>query len=120
MTLSWVEFLTLARGRRRAKKPLDESEREEQKSWLKAQHSENEDHGIWGTLEMVARPWSSSRLSCGERLLLRCDRNAVNFSRTRRVRIPPLELGGGNGAPLDVGGTLVLPLEWRRVCRGTS
>ena len=22
---------------------------------------------------MVARPWSSSRLSCGERLLLRCD-----------------------------------------------
>ena len=29
-------------------------------------------------------------------------------------RIPPLELGGGNGAPLDVGGTLVLPLEWRR------
>ena len=22
--------------------------------------------------------------------------------------IPPLELGGGNGAPLDVGGTLVL------------
>ena len=29
-------------------------------------------------------------------------------------------LHGGNGAPLDVGGTLVLPLEWRRVCRGTS
>ena len=37
-----------------------------------------------------------------------------------RERIPPLELGGGNGAPLDVGGTLVLPLEWRRVCGGTS
>ena len=34
--------------------------------------------------------------------------------------IPPLELGGGNWAPLDVGGTLVLPLEWSRVCRGTS
>ena len=29
--------------------------------------------------------------------------------------IPPLELGGGNGALLDVGGTLVLPLEWRQV-----
>ena len=29
------------------KKPLDESERGEWKSWLKAQHSENEDHGIW-------------------------------------------------------------------------
>ena len=27
--------------------PLDESERGERKSWLKAQHSENEDHGIW-------------------------------------------------------------------------
>ena len=42
------------------------------------------------------------------------------LSRPRRERIPPLELGGGNAAPLDVGGTLVLPLEWRRVCRGTS
>ena len=31
----------------------------------------------------------------------------------------PLELGGRNGSPLDVGGTLVLPLEWRRVRRGT-
>ena len=29
-----------------AKKPLDEIERGERKSWLKAQHSENEDHGI--------------------------------------------------------------------------
>ena len=35
------------------------------------------------------------------------------LSRPRRERIPPLELGVGNGAPLDVGGTLVLPLEWR-------
>ena len=42
------------------------------------------------------------------------------LSRARRERIPPLELGGGNGAPLDVGGTLVLPLEWRWVCRVTS
>ena len=28
------------------KKPVDESERGEWKGWLKAQHSENEDHGI--------------------------------------------------------------------------
>ena len=62
---------------------------------------------------MVAPPWSSSRLSCGERLLLSCDGNAGIFPRPRRERIPPLELGGGNVAPLDVGGTLVLPLEWR-------
>ena len=27
-----------------------------------------------------------------------------------RERIPPLELGGGNGAPLDEGGTLLIPL----------
>ena len=33
---------------------------------------------IWGTLGMVARPWSSSRLSYGERLLLRSDGNARN------------------------------------------
>ena len=68
----------------------------------------------------VARPWSSSRLSCGARLLLRCDGNTGNSIPTTEGRIPALELGGGNGAPLDVGGTLVLPLEWRRVCRGTS
>ena len=33
---------------------------------------------IWGTQGMMARPWRSSRLSCGERLLLRCDGNAAN------------------------------------------
>ena len=42
------------------------------------------------------------------------------LSRPSRERIPHLELRGGNGAPLDVGGTLVLPLEWRRGSRGTS
>ena len=31
-----------------------------------------------GALGMVARPWISSRLSCAERLLLRCDGNAGN------------------------------------------
>ena len=30
-----------------SEEPLDESERGEWKNWLKAQHSENEDHGIW-------------------------------------------------------------------------
>ena len=42
------------------------------------------------------------------------------LSRPRRERIPPIELGGGIRAPLDVGGTLVLPLEWRRESRGNS
>ena len=42
------------------------------------------DSVIWGTLGMVAEPWSSSRLSCGERLLLRCDGNAGNsFPKTQ-------------------------------------
>ena len=31
---------------RRTKEPLDESEKGEWKSWLKTQHSKNEDHGI--------------------------------------------------------------------------
>ena len=41
------------------KKPLDESERGEWKSWLKAQHSENENHGIWSHHFMGNR-WGNS------------------------------------------------------------
>ena len=37
----------MAESEEELKKPLDESERGECKSWLKSQHSENEDHGIW-------------------------------------------------------------------------
>ena len=44
---------------RGAKKPLDESERGEWKSWLKAQHSENIDHGIWSHHFMGNR-WGNS------------------------------------------------------------
>ena len=44
---------------RGAKKPLDESERGERKSWLKAQHSENEIHGIWSHHFMGNR-WGNS------------------------------------------------------------
>ena len=46
------------------------------------------DGDIWLSLGMVARPWSSSRLSCGERLLLRCDRNALNSFRTTQGKDP--------------------------------
>ena len=45
-----------------ARKPLDESEREEWKSWLTAQHSENEDHGIWSHHFMGNRWGNSVRL----------------------------------------------------------
>ena len=40
-------------------KPLDDSEREEWKSWLKAQHSENEDHGIWSH-QFMGNRWGNS------------------------------------------------------------
>ena len=43
-------------------KPLDESESGEWKSWLKAQHSENEDHGIWSHHFMGNRWGNSVRL----------------------------------------------------------
>jgi len=42
-----MQMTPYGRKWRGTKKPLDESERGEWKSWLKAQHSENEDHGIW-------------------------------------------------------------------------
>ena len=37
---------------------------------------------------MVARPWSSFRLSCGEGLLLRCDGNAGNSFPTTQGKDP--------------------------------
>ena len=37
---------------------------------------------------MVAGTWSSSRLSCGERLLLRCDGRADNYFPTTQVKDP--------------------------------
>ena len=46
------------------------------------------DGDIWGTLGMVARPWSSSRLSCGERLHLRWDGNAENSFPTTQGKDP--------------------------------
>ena len=38
--------------------PLDESERRDWKSWLKTQHSEIEDHGIWSH-HFVAKRWET-------------------------------------------------------------
>ena len=47
------------KGKKRTKKPLDESESGEWKSWLKAQHSDNEDHGIWFH-HFMANRWRNS------------------------------------------------------------
>ena len=44
---------------KRTKEPLEESEREEGKSWLKTQHSEKQDHDIWSHLAMANR-WGNS------------------------------------------------------------
>ena len=46
------------------KKPLDESERGEWKSWLKAQHSENEDHSIWSH-HFMAKRWGKMETLTG-------------------------------------------------------
>ena len=45
--LRYTDDTTLIAESEEDKKPLDESERGERKCWVKAQHSENEDHGIW-------------------------------------------------------------------------
>ena len=45
-TLRYADDTTLMADWRRTKGPLDETERGEWKSWLKTQHSENEDYGI--------------------------------------------------------------------------
>jgi len=58
--LRYADDTTLmAESKQELKKPLDESERGECKSWLRAQNSENEDHGIWSRHFMGNR-WVSS------------------------------------------------------------
>ena len=56
---------------RGTKEPLDESERAECKSWLKTQHSKNEDHGIQSRkfssvqslshAQLLGTPWTAAR-----------------------------------------------------------
>ena len=45
--LRYVDDHPSGRKLRGTKEPLDESERGEWKSWLKAQHSKKDDHSIW-------------------------------------------------------------------------
>ena len=44
---------------KRTKKPLNESERGEWKSWLKTQYSKNKDHGIWSH-HFMANRWGNN------------------------------------------------------------
>ena len=54
------------------------------------------------------------------RLLLRCEGNAGNSFRITQGKDHSSRAMRRKRAPLDVGKTLVLPLEWRGVFRGTS
>ena len=47
------------RKERRTKETLDESESGEWNSWLKAQHSENKDHGVWSH-HFMRNKWGNS------------------------------------------------------------
>ena len=47
---------------RGTKKPLDDGEREESKSWLKTQHSKNENHDIQSH-HFMANRWRNNRNS---------------------------------------------------------
>ena len=57
--LSYADDTTLMAESEEELKSPDKSERGERKSWLKAQHSENEDHGIWSHHFMGNR-WGNS------------------------------------------------------------
>ena len=46
----------------RTKELLDENERGEWKSWLKTQHSKNQDHGIWSH-HLMANRWGNNKNS---------------------------------------------------------
>ena len=58
--LRYADDITLMAESEEELEPLDESERGERKSWCKAQHSENEDHGIWSH-HFMANRWRNSR-----------------------------------------------------------
>ena len=57
--LKYTDDTTLMEESKEELESLVESERGEWKSWLKAQHSENEDHGIWPHHSMGNR-WGNS------------------------------------------------------------
>ena len=61
-------------------RPLDESERGEWKSWLKAQHSQNKDHGIWSH-HFMANRWGNS-----ERLYFLGFQNTVNSDCSHEIK----------------------------------
>ena len=59
ITLIWRWHHPYGRKQRRTEEPLDESERGKWKSWLKTQHSENYNHGIWPH-QFMANRWGNN------------------------------------------------------------
>ena len=68
----------------------------------------------WGLILEFLSP------SCGERLLLRCDRNARNSFPTTQGKNPSSRASRRKRGHSGYGRDSPIPLEWRRVCRGTS
>ena len=61
--LRYADDTTLmAESEEELKSLLDESERGKRKSWLKAQHLENKDHGFWSH-RFIGNRWGNSRNS---------------------------------------------------------
>ena len=61
ISITWDMQMTppLWQKMRRTKEPLDESERGEWKMWLKTQHPDKEDHGIW-SYQFMANRWGNN------------------------------------------------------------
>ena len=57
--LRYADDTTHGRKWRGTEEPLDKSEREEWKNWLKTQHSQNKDRGIWSYHLMANRRWQT-------------------------------------------------------------
>ena len=63
----------------------------------------------------------SSRLSSGDRFLLSCHKNVgILFPTKQGIGLSSRDEEGKIELFLSRGGTLGVPLKWRRVCRGTS
>ena len=60
--LRYVEDMFMAENAKELKSLLMKVKKESGKSWLKTQHSENEDHGIWSHHFMANRWGNNDRL----------------------------------------------------------
>ena len=115
MTLSHEDFPqgcpTCHRGVSRSSASKSRQCRENRFPWNGLRHL--------GDSANVARPWSSSRLSCGERLLLRCDWNAGNAFQTTQGKDPSSRAMRWKQCSSESGREDLDTLEWRRVCQRT-